>query len=248
MCRADHNATNCRTKAPLFKNGRINPAAIDALRQLGNDDRRSQRGRGRGYEARDSRQQRAIANHVQGAVAADLASLFPETVVNANASSSSDSQYHRWPSPRDVPLIFDTGASTTMMPRTRFHRTVRDTTTAVTTANGDSTRATGVGEAMFPAVGDGIAPQSLVVPGLRTGLIAAGQVAKHHDIIIQKRHMFVVPRGPPPATKLIHACDTKVRGMYQLDVAQPHTVHAVACNPAVDQALHRKFSHAGANA
>jgi hypothetical protein len=62
--RAGYNATNCRTKALLFKNGRINPAAIDALRQLGNDDRRSQRGRGRCYEARDRRQQRAITNHL----------------------------------------------------------------------------------------------------------------------------------------------------------------------------------------
>jgi hypothetical protein len=191
---------------------------------------------------------RAIANHVQGAVAAELASLFPETVVNANSSSSSDSQYHHLPSPRDVPLIFDTGASTTMKPHTRFHRTVRHTTTAVTMANGDSTRSTGVGEAMFPVVGHGIQLQSLVVPGLRDGLIAAGQVAKQHDILIQKRHMFVVPRGLPPATKLIHARGTKVRGVYQLDVAQPHTVHAVYRIPARDQVLHRTFNHAGADA
>jgi hypothetical protein len=46
-----------------------------------------------------------------------------------------------------------------MMPHTRFHRTVRHTTTAVIMANGDSTRATGVGEAMFPVVGHGIALQ-----------------------------------------------------------------------------------------
>jgi hypothetical protein len=148
--RVGHNATNCRTKALLFKNGRINPAATDALRQLGNDDRCSQRGRGRRYEARDRRQYRAIANHVQGAVAAELASLFPETIVNANASSSSDSQHHHLLSPRDVPLIFDTGASTTMMPHTRFHRTVRHTTTAVTMANGDNMRTTGVDEAILP--------------------------------------------------------------------------------------------------
>jgi hypothetical protein len=68
------------------REGRINPAAIDVLRQLGNDGMRSQRGRGRLYEASDRRQQRAIANHVQGAVAAEIASLFPETVVNANVS------------------------------------------------------------------------------------------------------------------------------------------------------------------
>jgi hypothetical protein len=95
-----------------------------------------------------------------------------------------------------------------MMPHICFHRTVRHTTTAVTTANGDKTRATGVGEAMFPVVSHGIVLQSLVVPRLRAGLIAAGQVAKEHDIIIQKRFMFVVPRGPPPATKLIHARGT----------------------------------------
>jgi hypothetical protein len=58
-------------------------------------------------------------------------------------------------------------------------------------ANGDSTRATGVGEAMFSVVGHGIALQSLVVPGQPAGLIAAGQVAKQHDILIQKRHMFL---------------------------------------------------------
>jgi hypothetical protein len=175
--RAGYIATNCRTKALLFKNGRINPAVFDALRQLGNDDRRSQRDRGRCYEARDRRQQRAIANHVQGAVASELASLFPDTVVSANVSSSSDSQYHHLPSPRDVPLIIETGASTTMMPHTRFHRTVWNTTNAVTMANGDSTRAIDVGEAMFPVVGHGIALQSLIVPGLCAGLIAAGQVA-----------------------------------------------------------------------
>jgi hypothetical protein len=198
--RAGHNATNCRTKALVFKNGRINPAAIDALRQLGNDNKRSQRGRERRNEARHRRQQRAIANHVQGAVAADLASLFPETVVNANASSSSDSQYHHLPSPRDVFLIFYTGAGTKMMPHTRFHRTVGHTTTAADMANGD-TRATGVGEAILPAAGHGIELQPLLVPGLGAGLIAAGQVAKQHNILIQKRHMFIVPRSPPPATK-----------------------------------------------
>jgi hypothetical protein len=60
--------------------------------------------------------------------------------------------------------------------------------------------------------------------------------------------MFVVPRGPPPATKLIHAFSTKVRGVYQLDVAQPHIFYAVARIPARDQVLHRTFSHAGADA
>jgi hypothetical protein len=135
-----------------------------------------------------------------------------------------------------------------MMPHTRFHRTVRHTTTAVTMANGDSTRATGVGDAMYPVVVHGIALQSLVVPGLRAGLIAAGQVAKQHDILIHKQHMYVIPRGPPPATKLIHARGTKVRGVYQLDVAQPNTVHAVARITARDQVLHRTFSHAGADA
>jgi hypothetical protein len=59
--RAGHNAANCRTKALLFKNGRINPAAIDALRRLGNDDRRSQGGRGRRFESRDSRHKHATA-------------------------------------------------------------------------------------------------------------------------------------------------------------------------------------------
>jgi hypothetical protein len=134
------NDTNCRTKALLFKNGRVNPAAIDALCQLGNDDRHSQSGRGRRYEACDRRQQRAIANHVQGPVAAELASLFPETVVKANVSSSYDSQYHHLPSPHDVPLIFHTGTSTTIMPHTCFHRTVWHATTAVSIANGESTR------------------------------------------------------------------------------------------------------------
>jgi hypothetical protein len=119
--------------------------------------------------------------------------------------------------------------------------------TAVTMANGDSTRAIGVGEAMIPVVGHGIALQSLLVPGLRAGLIAAGQVAKQHDILIQKQHMFVVPRGPPSATKLIHSRGTKVRRVYRLDIAQPHTVHAVARIPARGQALHRTFSHADAN-
>jgi hypothetical protein len=50
-------------------------------------------------------------------------------------------------------------------------------------ANGDSRRVTGVGEAMLPVVGHGIALPSLLVPGLRAGLIAAGQVAKQHDIL-----------------------------------------------------------------
>jgi hypothetical protein len=40
MCdRAGYNATNCRTKALLFEKDRINPAAIDSLRQIGNEDR-----------------------------------------------------------------------------------------------------------------------------------------------------------------------------------------------------------------
>jgi hypothetical protein len=57
-----------------------------------------------------------------------------------------------------------------------------------------------------------------------------------------------VPRGPPPVTNLIYARGTKVCGVYQLDVAQPQTVRAVARIPARDQVLHRTFSHAGAEA
>jgi hypothetical protein len=60
--------------------------------------------------------------------------------------------------------------------------------------------------------------------------------------------MFVVRRGLPPATKLIHDRGTKVRGVYQIDIAHPYTVHAVARIPARDQALHRTFSHADADA
>jgi hypothetical protein len=60
--------------------------------------------------------------------------------------------------------------------------------------------------------------------------------------------MIIVPRGPPPATKLIHARGTKVRGVYQLDVAHPHTVHAVARIHARDQVLHRTFSHVDSDA
>jgi hypothetical protein len=135
-----------------------------------------------------------------------------------------------------------------MMPHTRYLRIIRHTTTAVTMANGHSTRATGVGEALFPVGSKRLALPSLVVPGLRAGLIAAGQVAKQHDILIQKRHMFVVPRGPPPVSASIYARGTKVRGVYHLDISQPYTVHAVARVPVRDQALHRKFSHAGADA
>jgi hypothetical protein len=135
-----------------------------------------------------------------------------------------------------------------MMPHTRLHRTVRHTTNTVTMTNGDSTRATGVGEAMLPVVGHGIQLQSLEVPGLRAVLFAAGQVAKQHDILVPKQHIFVVPRGPPPATKLIHAHGTKVRGVYQLDIFQPQTVHTVVRVSARDQALHLMFSHAVADA
>jgi hypothetical protein len=60
--------------------------------------------------------------------------------------------------------------------------------------------------------------------------------------------MFFVPRGPSPATTLIHARGTKVRGVYQLDISQPNTVYAVARIPTRDQALHRTFSHADADA
>jgi hypothetical protein len=59
--------------------------------------------------------------------------------------------------------------------------------------------------------------------------------------------MFVVPRSPPPAIKLIRARGTKVRGVYQLDVVQPHIVHAVAHIPTRDQALHLTFSYADAD-
>jgi hypothetical protein len=62
--RAGLNATNCRTKALLFKYGRLNPAAIDAFRQLGLDKKPRQRDGRPCNEARDRRQQRAIANHV----------------------------------------------------------------------------------------------------------------------------------------------------------------------------------------
>jgi hypothetical protein len=103
-------------------------------------------------------------------------------------------------------------------------------------ADSDSTRATGFGEAMFSAVGHGIALKSLVVPRIRAGFIAAGQVAKQHDILIQKRHMFVVLRGPPTATKLIHARGTIVREVYQLDVAHHHTVRAVDRIPEIPSA------------
>jgi hypothetical protein len=45
--------------------------------------------------------------------------------------------------------------------------------------------------------------------------------------------MFVVLCGSEPATKLIQALGTKVRGVFHL--AQPHTVCEVARVPARDQ-------------
>jgi hypothetical protein len=59
--------------------------------------------------------------------------------------------------------------------------------------------------------------------------------------------MFVVPRGPP-VTKSIYARSTKVRGVYHLDIVQHYAVHAEARVPARNQALHRTFSHADADA
>jgi hypothetical protein len=49
-----------------------------------------------------------------------------------------------------------------MMPHTRYYRIDRHTPTAVTMANGESTRATYVDEAMFPVGKRGIALSSLL--------------------------------------------------------------------------------------
>jgi hypothetical protein len=123
----DHNAPECYTRALLFKNGRLNQHAISALRRAANDNDNNSGGGNRGLrnDRANRRQRRQVAKLVHRRIASDLAAIFPTVApqVNNNASSS-DSQY--MPLSRSNPaIIFDSGASTTMTPDTRYHTGVQ---------------------------------------------------------------------------------------------------------------------------
>jgi hypothetical protein len=237
--RRGHNARDYRTRALLFKDGRLNHAAIAILRDAVDEDRRyggrAPRGN-RGGRGRSRHRHRSAANAAQAQGADDnsgiagLTALFQQLAhpVNADAAqaSRSDSEYN------NSRMLFDTGASTTMTPTSRRHIALHPTRATVTMADGSTTRATSAGPAIFPTGASSLRLPALVVPGLRNTLIAASDVARHHDVLIQQRHMYIVPRGKRPVPSQIQACGTLHNGTYALDEPSPNA--NVAIVPARD--------------
>jgi hypothetical protein len=151
-----------------------------------------------------------IAHQVQMQVAAALAPYLP-THCEIKQSDVVD-QYTAMPSR----ILLDSAATTSMAHDTRHHHRTARSRTLVTVANTNSTRATATGPATLPTFPTATTLEVLVVPGIRDTLLAASQVAKSSDILIQHDEVFIIPKDPRPHRNSIRALDTLRNGVYEM--------------------------------
>jgi hypothetical protein len=158
-----------------------------------------------------------IAHQVQVQVAAALAPCLP--TYSEIKQSGDVEQYTTIPSR----ILLDSAASTTMTPATRYHHRTARIHTLVTVANANTTRATATGPAALSTFPTPTTLDVLVVPGIRDTLLAASQVAKTSDILIQQDEVFIVPKSPRPLSEDIRARGMLRNGVYEMHV--PVTTH-----------------------
>jgi hypothetical protein len=132
-----------------------------------------------------------MAHQVEVQVAAALA---PFVTAYSPVNPSAVEEYTTAPSR----LLLDSAASTTMTPDARNHHNTIKSQTLVTVANANTTPATARGPAILPTIPRPATLGVLVVPGIRDTLLAASQVTKSSDILIQENNIFIIPQGPQP--------------------------------------------------
>jgi hypothetical protein len=158
-----------------------------------------------------------IAHQVQVQVAAALAPYLP--TYSEIKQSGDVEQYTTIPSR----ILLDSAASTTMAPDTPHHHRTARSHTLVTVANANTTRATATGPATLPTFPTPTTLDVLVVPGIRDTLLAASQVAKPSDILIQQDEVFIVPMSHRPLRKDIRAIGMLRNGAYEMHGPSPPT-------------------------
>jgi hypothetical protein len=186
-----------------------------------------------------------IAHQVQVLVAAALAPYLP--TYSEIKQSGDVEQYTTIPSR----ILLDSAASTTMALDTRHHHRTARSRTLVTVANANKTRATATGPATLPTFPTPTTLDVLAVPGIRDTLLAASQVAKASDILIQQDEVFIIPKSPLPFRKDIRAICMLRNGVYEMHVPvtthrQPVTRNVHANLTHITSTLHNTFNYAPA--
>jgi hypothetical protein len=124
-----------------------------------------------------------------------------------------------------------------MEPDTRDHHRTARSHTLVTVANANTTRATATGPAILPTFPTPTTLDVLVVPGIRDTLLAASQVAKTSDILIQQDEVGIVSKSPRPLRKDIPAIGMLRNGVYEMHV--PVTTY----RQSVTRNVHANMTH-----
>jgi hypothetical protein len=138
-----------------------------------------------------------------------------------------------------------------MAPDTRHHHRTARSHTLVTVSNANTTGATATGPETLPTFPTPTTLDVLVVPGIRDTLLAASQVAKTSDILIQQDEVFIEAKSPRPLRKDIRAIGLLRNGMYENHMPvttnrQPVTRNVHANMTHITSTLHNTFNHAPA--
>jgi hypothetical protein len=105
-----------------------------------------------------------------------------------------------------------------MTPDARYHQNTVKSQTLVTVANPNTTPATACGPATIPTTPRLSTLDVLVVPGIRDTQLAASQVTKSSDILIQENNIFIIPQGPQPLPLRILARGQLRNGVYEMAI------------------------------
>jgi hypothetical protein len=105
-----------------------------------------------------------------------------------------------------------------MAPKIRHHHRTALSRTLITVANANTTRATATVPATLPKFPTTTTLEVLVGPGIRDTLLAASQVAKSPDILIQQDDVFIIPKAPRPHRDSERALGTLRNGVYEMQV------------------------------
>jgi hypothetical protein len=104
-------------------------------------------------------------------------------------------------------------------------------------ANNEITTATASGPATFQSRTAPLhVPCALFVPALTQTLIAAGDITKTHDVLLQRDSLFIIPRGPTPLARHIVASGERINGVYHIPLLMPTAA----------QVEHEVFNHSHA--
>jgi hypothetical protein len=193
-----------------------------------------------------NKNQAHIAHQVEVQVAAALA---PFVTAYSPVNPSAVEEYTTAPSR----MLLDSAASTTMTPDASYHHSAIKSQTLITVAKASTTPATARGPATLPTTPRPATLDVLVVPGIRETLLAASQVTKSSDILIQENNIYIIPQGPQPLPGRILAHGLLRNGVYEMatdttGTARQLTTSTSANIAKVTTALHKTFNHAPAAA